>query len=59
MSPDRAEMYFDEDLPLRKYEEDLALRNEAGLAEAGMDDEDNCLWLGTDKAWRKYEELIK
>lgn len=31
---------------------------EAGLAYAGLDDDGEALYIGTDSQWRKYEQLI-
>jgi len=35
------------------------LHEEAGLVPAGADEEGNNQWIGTDKQWQRYEELIK
>ena len=57
---DQAELIND-DKPLREYEQEQAalsqLHKDAGLAYAGINEDEEHEWIGTDKAFEKYQNL--
>ena len=46
-------------MSLNDSERDFELHEEAGLVPAGVDEEGNNQWIGTDKQWQRYTELTK